>query len=195
MLVHLVRHGEVRNPDGLVYGDLPGFGLSEKGRAQAQMAATRLAAYPVTALWSSPLQRALQTAGAIAATHHLPVKVDPELIEWRLNTWTGIPWSDLANRRPGELETYLQAPTELAFAAESLEALAARVASAIVRVAQVDDGDVVVVAHQDPLQAARLHLTCQPLNCLHVDKPGHASVISLEPGDPWREVAHWKPSS
>jgi hypothetical protein len=52
-----------------------------------------------------------------------------------------------------------------------------------------------VVAHQDPLQAARLHLTGQPLGNLHIDKPDHASVITLEPGSPWREVAHWKPSS
>jgi broad specificity phosphatase PhoE len=195
MLVHLVRHGEVRNPDGLVYGDLPGFGLSESGRAQAQKAATRLAAYPLTAIWSSPLQRALQTAEAIAATHHLPVEVDPELIEWRLDAWTGIPWSDLADRRPGELETYLQNPTELDFAAESLQELAARVAGVMVRVAQDQGGDLAVVAHQDPLQAARLRLLGQPLSNLHIDKPDHASVISLEPGDPWREVAHWKPRS
>lgn len=194
MLVHLVRHGEVRNPDGLVYGDLPGFGLSEEGRAQAHRAAARLAAYPLTAIWSSPLQRALQTAEAIAASHHLPVKVDPDLIEWRLNTWTGIPWSDLADRRPGELETYLQNPIGLDFAAESLEALAARVAGVIVRIAHDDGGDLAVVAHQDPLQAARLHLLGQSLINLHIDKPGHTSVISLEPGNPWKEVAHWKPS-
>jgi probable phosphoglycerate mutase len=149
----------------------------------------------VQAIWSSPLQRALQTAESIAATHHLPVKVDPDLIEWRLSAWTGIPWSDLAARRPGELETYLQDPIDLGFAAESLEALAARVAGVIVRIARDGDGDLAVVAHQDPLQAARLHLLGQPLNNLHVDKPVHASVISLEPGDPWREVAHWKPSS
>ncbi len=194
MLVHLVRHGEVRNPDGLVYGDLPGFGLSEEGRAQAHRAAARLAAYPLTAIWSSPLQRALQTAEAIAASHHLPVKVDPDLIEWRLNTWTGIPWSDLADRRPGELETYLQNPIGLDFAAESLEALAARVAGVIVRIARDDGGDLAVVAHQDPLQAARLHLLGQSLINLHIDKPGHTSVISLEPGNPWKEVAHWKPA-
>jgi broad specificity phosphatase PhoE len=193
MLVHLVRHGEVRNPDSLVYGDLPGFGLSEDGRAQAQEAAIRLAAFPLTAVWSSPLQRALQTAGAIAATHHLPVKVDPDLIEWRLQAWTGIPWSDLADRRPGELETYLQNPTGLDFAAESLEALAARVVGVIVRVAQAQGRGLAVVAHQDPLQAARLQLLGQPLSNLHIDKPVHASVITLEPGDPWREVAHWKP--
>jgi len=195
MLVHLVRHGEVRNPDSLVYGDLPGFGLSEDGWAQAQEAAIRLAVFPLTAVWSSPLQRALQTAWAIAATHHLPVKVDPDLIEWRLDAWTGIPWSDLADRRPGELETYLQDPTGLDFAAESLEALAARVAGVIVRVAQDQGGDLAVVAHQDPLQAARLQLLGQPLGNLHIDKPVHASVITLEPGDPWREVAHWKPPS
>jgi broad specificity phosphatase PhoE len=195
MLVHLVRHGEVRNPDGLIYGDLPGFVLTEEGRAQAQRAAARLAAYPVTTIWSSPLQRALETAVIIAVSRQLPVKVDPDLIEWRLSAWTGIPWADLTDRRPGELETYLANPTGVDFGAESLEALAARVAGVIVRVVQDGAGDVAVVAHQDPLQAARLHLLGQPLSNLHVDKPVHASVITLEPGDPWREVAHWKPSS
>ena len=189
---HLVRHGEVHNPEGLVYGDLPGFDLSARGIQQARQAADHLASFAIAAVWSSPLQRALRTADLIAARHRLPVQVDADLTEWRLHSWTGISWSQLAERRPGELDAYLHNPTDLSFAVEPLEAVAVRVAAAITRVA-AGDGEIVVVTHQDPLQAARLRLTGQPLDKLHIDKPGHASVISLESGDPWREVAHWKP--
>ena len=194
MWVHLVRHGEVENPDGLVYGDLPGFNLSETGQTQAREAAARLAASPLAAIWSSPLQRALQTAEAIAASHHLPVRVHPQLTEWRLGSWTGILWSELANRLPGQLEAYLSDPTDLAFADESLDDLARRVAIGIVEAIAISGGDVVIVGHQDPLQAARLLLTGQSLDRQHQDKPAHGSVITLSPDDPWREVEHWRPS-
>ncbi len=68
-VVHLVRHGEVHNPEGLLYGRLPGFGLSDRGEAQAKLVATALAGSDVGAVVASPLLRAQQTAGPIAAAH------------------------------------------------------------------------------------------------------------------------------
>ena len=64
--VHLLRHGEVHNPDGILYGRLPGFGLSENGREQARRVAEHLAGADVTALLVSPMQRAQETAAPIA---------------------------------------------------------------------------------------------------------------------------------
>lgn len=193
VFVHLVRHGEVHNPDGLVYGDIPGFDLSETGRRQAAQAATYLAPHPITEVWASPLQRALRTAELVASPHLLPIRVDPDLIEWRLDSWTGIPWSALPVQRVGELEAYRADPTDLPFASESLDHLAARVSSVIIKTLGNAAGDVVVIGHQDPLQAARLRLTGNPAAAQHQDKPGHCSVITLAQGDPWREVGHWRP--
>ena len=79
--VHLLRHGEVFNPDGVLYGRLPGFRLSELGIAQASLAARFLADKPIGYLVSSPLERARQTAAPLAELTGLSVEVDENLIE------------------------------------------------------------------------------------------------------------------
>src|SRR5262249_54565843 len=66
-VVHLLRHGEVSNPRGVLYGRLPGYHLSEEGRLMAKAAAGFLAGRDVTVLRSSPLERALETAAPLAA--------------------------------------------------------------------------------------------------------------------------------
>lgn len=193
--VHLVRHGEARNPAEVVYDSLPGFPLSDEGRLQAHSVSRYLGSQPIVAVWSSPLQRALETAAPIAGRSGVPVLVDEELIEWSLlSRWAGAKWADLPSLYPGELEAYLDRPDHLAFAEETLQALARRMTGAIKRIeAGVDAGDVVVVGHQDPIQAARLALTGRSLSSLHADKPTHASVISLVPGASWGELSFWEP--
>lgn len=195
-LVHLVRHGEVDNPDHLVYSDLPGFGLSPFGVEQARRVGRYLGARPVVAIWSSPLERALRTAEEIAGRTGVPVKVDSGLTEWRItNRWKGQTWRDLPHVRPGELEAYLESPDDLPFAEESLAQLADRVAATARRLdEQHPHGDVVIVSHQDPIQAGRLRLIGAPLDGLHQDKPAHGAVVTLRPGPAWRVETIWDPS-
>ncbi|MGI8679090.1 MAG: histidine phosphatase family protein [Jatrophihabitans sp.] len=80
-VVHLLRHGEVHNPAGMLYGRLPGFQLSELGERQAQAAADWLARRDIAYLASSPLERAQQTAAPLAAATGLEVTIDERLIE------------------------------------------------------------------------------------------------------------------
>ncbi len=80
-LVHVVRHGEVDNPKGVLYGRLPGYHLSELGRQMADVVAKHLADRDITYVVSSPLERALETAAPIAAAHHLEIAQDARLIE------------------------------------------------------------------------------------------------------------------
>jgi broad specificity phosphatase PhoE len=80
-VVHMLRHGEVFNPDKVLYGRLPGFRLSEMGVQMAKAAATALAGHDVTYLVASPLERAQQTAEPFAAEFGLPVAIDDNLIE------------------------------------------------------------------------------------------------------------------
>lgn len=184
------------NPDHVVYAALPGFGLSETGEAEARAVARYLRSAPIVAVWSSPLERALATASPIAAAHDLPIRVDPELIEWKMaDDWAGIGWDDLPTERPGELEAYLEHPLDMPFASESLDALAQRMRATLSAIAARHDGDVVVVSHQDPVQAARLSLTGRDLAHQHVDKPRHGSVITLKPGTPWTELTEWAPEA
>ncbi|NND85263.1 MAG: histidine phosphatase family protein [Acidimicrobiia bacterium] len=189
-IVHLVRHGEVHNPDHLVYADLPGFGLSSRGREQALAAGTTLEPGPVATVWSSPLLRALRTAEVIAAPHRLPVRVHPGLTEWGLLVrWHGIAWESVPDAFPGELEAYLADPTEIPHTPETLAALAERTAAAVEEIRAGSATPAVIVGHQDPIHAAVRHLTGEGLDGFHVDKPTHAEVITLE-GPPWRVVDH-----
>ena len=80
-IVHVMRHGEVHNPEGLLYGRLPDYHLSERGQAQARAVADWLALRDIVYVVASPLERAQETAAPIAAGRGLPVDVDEALIE------------------------------------------------------------------------------------------------------------------
>lgn len=80
-LVHLLRHGEVHNPERVLYGRLPGFRLSAAGRRQASVVAEHLAGRDITYVVCSPLERAVHTATPIAQAHGLDLVTDERLIE------------------------------------------------------------------------------------------------------------------
>ena len=192
--VYLVRHGEVANPNHVVYADLPGFNLSPLGVRQAHAAGRHLARRPIDAVVTSPLARAVQTATAIARHHHLAPRCDASLVETgQYPGWTGQRWEDIDHLFPGQLEAYLEDPTRCVGTGAPIEAVARRMVGAIER-----NGEsvvhLVVVGHQDPVQAARLVLTGQPLSSLLLSPPSHASVVTLVHDDGrWVEQSAWVP--
>ena len=80
-VVHLLRHGEVHNPQGVLYGRLPGYHLSETGRLMAETVAKAVAGRDIVALYSSPLERAIETATPLAEKLGLEIVQDDRLIE------------------------------------------------------------------------------------------------------------------
>ena len=80
-VVHLMRHGEVHNPTGVLYGRLPDFHLSDLGREMAETVGAHLGEHDVTAVVASPLDRAQETASAIACAHGLPIITDERVVE------------------------------------------------------------------------------------------------------------------
>ncbi|ESP98497.1 histidine phosphatase family protein [Streptomyces sp. CHA1] len=80
-VVHLMRHGEVENPSGILYGRLPGYHLSELGRKMADRVAEHLAGRDITHVVASPLERAQETATPVAQAHGLELGADARLIE------------------------------------------------------------------------------------------------------------------
>lgn len=80
-VVHLVRHGQVHNPVGLIYGRLPDYHLSETGRAMADLVAEHLRGRDVVHLRCSPLERAQETMEPVADVFGLPVTTDGRVIE------------------------------------------------------------------------------------------------------------------
>lgn len=192
--VFLVRHGEVLNPDHVVYADLPGFPLSPAGRRQVEQSAERL---PLRAtVVTSPVERAVETATIIADRRHGRIVLDESLTEWSLGArWAGHTWESLEDEFPGELTAYLDHPDHLPFLTESLAALTSRVENAVRLHQSASERPLIVVSHQDPIQAARLSLTGRPATDLHRDKPKHAAVIELEPRPTgvWIECSIWAP--
>lgn len=157
--VHLIRHGEVHNPDGILYGRLPGFRLSETGQGQAVAAAELLAGRDIVAVIASPLQRAQETATPIAARHGLPIDTDDDLIE-SANFFEGkrVSPGDGAWRNP-RFWWHLRNPFTPSWG-EPYDQIAARMANAVNRARSRAAGhEVVCVSHQLPVWTARQHLT------------------------------------
>jgi broad specificity phosphatase PhoE len=155
-VVHLLRHGEVHNPQGVLYGRLPGFRLSELGEQMAERAGEALADRDITHVISSPLERAQQTAAPVAARHGLRVSIDDRLIEadnifegQRVGVGDGIlknpkAWRHLYNPfTPSWGEPYAE--------------LAGRMRAAVAAAREAARGhEAVLVSHQLPVWIARL---------------------------------------
>jgi len=195
MPVHLIRHGEVDNPGGIVYADIPGFALSPRGRNQADAAGKYLAEQPPRVIVSSPLERAIETSQRIAGSIRADVVTDPRLTEWALLVrWRGTTWADLPRVFPGELEAYLEDPYDLPFSQEPIARVAARVTSAVTDWVSRTDGGIALVSHQDPIHAAYLQLTNSSHVPFHNKKPQHCTVLTLRAhGQTWQPAARWDP--
>lgn len=155
-VVHLLRHGEVYNPTGVLYGRLPDFHLSDLGREMAQRAADALAGHDVTVVTASPLDRAQETAVPIAASHGLPIGVDPDLIEAGNvfeGQYVGVGDGILKNPRTWK---YLTNPFKPSWGEPYLD-IAARMRTAIAQARDEARGhEAVLVSHQLPIWVARL---------------------------------------
>lgn len=158
-IVHLLRHGEVRNPAGILYGRLPGFGLSGTGCDQAELVAKALADADLAAVVASPLQRAQETAEPIAAVHGLEIVTDERLIEAG-NRFEGqkVSVGDGALRRP-EHWPKLRDPFTPSWGEPYLQ-IAHRMLGAVHRARELAAGrEALCVSHQLPIWTLRRFVT------------------------------------
>jgi len=181
-LVHLVRHGEVHNPDRVLYGRLPHFGLSDLGHRMAAASVTLLAGHAITALCASPLQRAQESAAPWAEGFGLDVHTDERIIEptnrfegKRMNSRT------LADPRHWHLLRNPRLPSW----GEPFADIAARVLAAMHDAREsVDSGEVVMVSHQLPIWMAHRALAGEPL---HHDPRKRRCSLSSVTSFTWRD--------
>jgi broad specificity phosphatase PhoE len=156
-VVHLLRHGEVYNPQGILYGRATGFRLSDRGRAMAERVAERIGHLDITHLVSSPLERAQETAAPLAKARGLVPVLDERVIE-SSNVFEGRPFSVGAGllRRPS-VWRHLWNPFRPSWG-EPYADVAARMWAAVEDARDAAAGhEAVIVSHQLPIWICRLH--------------------------------------
>ncbi|HET6502575.1 MAG TPA: histidine phosphatase family protein [Amycolatopsis sp.] len=176
-IVHVLRHGEVHNPDGILYGRLSGFGLSERGKRQALVVAEALSGHDIAHVVASPLQRAQETSSPIAAAHRLDVHTDDRLIEAD-NVFEGLRVSvgDGALRRPQHWP-HLRNPFLPSWGEPYVE-IARRMLGAVYRARAAAEGrEALCVSHQLPIWTLRRFLEARPL--WHDPRNRQCSLASL----------------
>jgi broad specificity phosphatase PhoE len=195
-VVHLLRHGEVYNPDGVFYGRLPGFRLSDLGLRMAERAAGYFSSRDIVLVIASPMERAQQTAIPVAAAHDLAIGTDPRITE-ATSVFQGLTfgvgdgslrhprhWKHLLNPfRPSWGEPYQQVADRMLEAARDARDLAR-------------GHEAVLVSHQMPIWMARL--AAERRRLWHDPRKREcslASITSIEyQGDRIASVSYAEPS-
>lgn len=185
-LVLLVRHGLTEATGRSLIGWSPGFGLSRAGLEQAERAADRLAALPIRAIYSSPLERCVETADALARRLGLRVRRRAALGEVRYGDWTG---RSIAQLSRTALWRQVQAvPSSARFpGGESFLEVEQRAVGELRRIAAAHRGSLVAVySHADVIKLVVAHLAG-----MHQDQfqrlvidPASVSAVAIGDGQP-----------
>jgi len=202
-LIHLVRHGEVFNPDGVLYGRIPGFHLSELGASMAAAAADHLAGRPLAALYSSPLQRAQESAAPWASAFGLEIRTEDRLIE-PTNKFEGgtLEFGPSLLRHP-HTWPWIVNPFKPSWG-EPFASVAARMIAAIDDAsAGADGGEVVMVSHQMPIVMVQRAVAGKKLwhdprqrRCTLSSITSFERIDQVAPGSPrYREVDYQEPAT
>lgn len=173
--LHLVRHAAHGQLGRALTGRTPGVHLSVEGRAQAALLAERLVALPIAAVLSSPMERAQETAAAIAARLGLPVLTEPGLDEIDFGTWSGGAFDALEGSAEWLAWNRFRsfAPTP---GGESMTAAQARALAVLARLHRDHpSGELVAVSHCDVIKAVLSHFLGTPLDLFHRIEIGPAS--------------------
>ncbi len=148
--VYLVRHGETQATEEDRFAGRRNLPLSPEGRAHAKELATRLRGFPIDAVYSSPLHRAMETARLIAEPHGLTVKAVEALREIDHGHWEGMTRSQVEEKYPEEYAAYERDPLDFApEGGEPASAVVKRAVPALLElVREYPEGQIVVVAHK-----------------------------------------------
>jgi broad specificity phosphatase PhoE len=194
--LYLVRHCDVRNPDGVLYGHLPNFPLSDKGVQQAHALGRYFAKTTVRQIYSSPLERARQTAEIIASyLDSVPITYTEDLVETRFGLYLqGIPPKQVPWRRP--LWFIHMAWPGLLRNDETVAGLAARLRRPLMRLLADHPGDGgICVSHGDPIQGFWVTADGRPRYALHRLQCAKGGVLELDyAGEQLEKLAYLSPA-
>lgn len=146
-----MRHGEVHNPTGVLYGRIDGFGLSELGAKMADTAAASFAGRPITKLIASPLQRTQESAAPWSERFGLDIATEGRVIEpWNKFEGTRVRFGPAMLRQPG-LWRWVSNPMQPSWGEPYIDIADRMLAAISDAYDSVDDGEVVIVSHQLPI--------------------------------------------
>jgi probable phosphoglycerate mutase len=183
----LIRHGENEyTRKGKLAGWTPGVHLNETGRAQAEALAERLAQAPIKAIYSSPLERALETAGPLAQARKLPVQKCEGIGEVRYGEWTGRSLKVLARTKLWKVVQ--RQPSAMEFpGGETIRAVQARAVEAVEEIVKRHPKDAVALfSHGDVIKLIVAYYLGMPLDTFQrvAIGTGSLTVIRVSPGMP-----------
>ena len=176
-VLHLLRHGEVHNPTGVLYGRLPGYHLSELGVKMAERVARTVRDRDITYLVASPLERAQETAEPFAKSSGLEIHSDPRLIEAG-NKFEGLRFGvgNGALRRPSAW-WHLRNPAKPSWG-EPYRQIVSRMLAALDAAREAASGhEALLVSHQLPIWIVRSHVEGRRL--LHDPRKRQCTLASL----------------
>ncbi len=176
-VVHLLRHGEVHNPTGVLYGRRSGYHLSDLGQKMAQRVADSVGDRDIIHIVSSPLERAQETAAPLAEIRGLTVATDPRVIE-STNVFEGESFGvgDGVLKKPRAWK-HLWNPFRPSWG-EPYKEVAARMMAGVYDARDAAVGhEAVVVSHQLPIWITRLHV--EGRSFLHDPRRRQCTLCSL----------------
>jgi broad specificity phosphatase PhoE len=194
--LHLVRHGEVFNPDGVLYERIDGFGLSELGHQMAQAAAKQLKTegVEISKLVVSPLQRTRESAKPIAELYGIEPVFDERVIEpW--NLFRGLRVGPRALLKRPSILLSLYNPSKPSWGEPFTEIVSRMSSAALDHWSDVESGDVVIVSHQLPIWM--VYRSANGLKLPHDPRDRRCSLSSITSFEvidgKLREVAYREP--
>jgi len=162
-------------------GRLPGVPLSEKGRIQAQRLVPLLRAHGISAIVSSPLERALRTAEPLAQELGLDIRIDSAFTEMDFGRWQGCSFDELRDDPLWQRFNTFRAGTP-APGGESMHEVQARMVTALLRLQSAQPATTFAVfSHGDPLRSVVCYFCCIPLDCVQriEIEPGSVTLIEI----------------
>jgi broad specificity phosphatase PhoE len=173
--IHLIRHCEVQNSEHVIYGRLPGFYLCSRGLYQAEKLHEYFENANISAIITSPLERAMQTA-EIISDNNIPIIIEKDILEADYRKWEGI----RADKRDSkDVLLYIENPDK-AHLGETLAQIEKRMRRAIESAINNYKGKkIVMVSHADPIIVARLSYEGRLLTDVNKCEVRNASITTL----------------
>ncbi len=170
--LYLLRHGEVHNPTGIIYGRLPGFGLSQTGEKQILSALDKLKSDPPQVLYASPMQRTQESAELIASNLNLKIETDERITETKIGHFQGKPFDSLPKPYITDEGTHPEI--------ESAHSIRTRFLDFVSDLqVQHPKKTVVAVSHRDPIIVALLHWKQRPIEDLNAFDFAPGSIFAV----------------